>query len=201
MQYSIIVPIFWWYWGSKFNESWGSGSSGSSPLPDWNNRNNRDDDKGSLWLWILCIVMVGAMAAYAAYVAFFYKTEWDEQLDQARKYGTEQVLESTHSRAVKSVDTINFANYVMIPQKTAERDSARYSRKISRFINLSGTDYLYKYIVYETPGDGYRHAYYKVVFDKDAFVKEPKVQKALRGYEQSCQQLAARRKVYKPQSK
>ena len=201
MQYNIIVPNLGWYWGSKFNESWGSGSSGSSPLPDWNNRNNRDDDKGALWLWILCIVMMGAMAAYAGYVAFFYKTEWDEQLDQARKYGTEQVLESTHSRAVKSVDTINFANYVMIPQKTAERDSARYSRKISRFINLSGTDYLYKYVVYETPGNGYRYGYYKVGFDKDAFIEEPKVQKALKGYEQACQQLAARRKVYKPQSR
>ena len=109
-------------------------------LPDWNNRNNRDDYKGALWLGIPSIILMGAMTAYAGYVAFFYKTEWDEQLDQARKYGTEQVLESTHSRAVKSVDTINFANYVMIPQKTAERDSARYSRKISRFINLSGTD-------------------------------------------------------------
>lgn len=124
------------------------------------------------------------------------KNEPGKEYAPIKEKVTNQILESAHSHAVKSLDTVNFADYVMISQRTAERDSARLGQKISKLVDNSGIDYLYKEWV---GGGGWEN--WAVVFDKDAFVKEPKVQKALRGYEQACQQLAARRKVYKPQSR
>lgn len=138
--------------------------------------------------------MIGAVLCGAIY--FYKKNEPGKEYAPIKEKAANQILESAHSRASKSLDTINFTNYVIIPQKTAERDSARYSREISKLVDNSGIDYLYK----EWVGNG-ESENWTVVFDKDAFVKDPKVQKALHGYEQACQQLATWRKVYKHQSK
>ena len=194
-MHNIIVPNLGWYWGKKLNESWGAaGSSGPSPFSDWNNRNNRDDDEEPLWLWIFLIVVIVAMFGGAIYL--YKNNKPGKEYAPIKEKAANQILESAHSRALKSLDTINFANYVLIPQKTAERDSSHYSRKISKLVDNSGIDYLYK----EWVGGGGSENW-AVVFDKDAFVKEPNVQKALKGYEQACQQLAARRKVYKQQNR
>ena len=184
-----VIPNFGWYWASKLNDD-----ENVSPSHGWHHYNNNDCDVTTA---ICVIVAFGfTVAVIIEFAIPLYKAErkMDAEYAPIREVAANEILESAYSRAVQSLDTVNFANYSIVSPKIAERDSVRYSRKISNFINNSGTDYLYNKFV----GGAVR---WKLTFDKNAATSKPKIQKLLKKYEQACQQLVARRKFYTHQSR
>ena len=130
--------------------------------------------------FIAFLVFSGALTAY---MLCNIKTDWEKNCKVAREQGAEQLLTYAYSLAAKSVDTVDFANYKVIPQRRAERDSVRSAKKVRKFVK--NTNILY--IGYNRQGTP--------VLRTGAVIRDPEFQKLSRNYQVAVQRLIVQRKI------
>ena len=155
----------------------------SSNLESWRELDAKPEAtaKAENIFWITAIVLWWGFAGWAGWVAV---VEPARERACARNDGAQKVLESLHSDAIRSANTANFSDYmVVIPQSMLERDSARYAREIQRIIRNSGYDYLYW-------NDGFH-------FDVYVCKEDLRRQQIAYDYKQAVKKLALQRRILK----
>lgn len=135
---------------------------------------------------ILWLVLSGALTLW---ILGGSKTDWEKSCKEAREQGAEQLITYAYSLAAKSVDTVNFANYKMIPQRQAERDSVRSARKIRKFVKKTGIQYI-----------GYNRQWAPVL-RTGAVVRDPEFQELSKKYQTAAQRLIVQRKILSSEHK
>lgn len=130
--------------------------------------------------WIVLMVLWYGFIGWAIWYAFVGPAR---ERACARSDGAQKVLESLHSDAIRSANTANFSDYMVIPQSMLERDSVRYARQIQRIIRNSGYDYLYW-------DDG-------IQFDVHRCKENIRRQQCAYDYERAVKKLAVRRRTFK----
>ena len=141
--------------------------------------------KDSLIAFGAFIILSGALVAYM----LCQKTDWEKDCKKAHEQGAEQLITYAYSLAAKSVDTVNFANYKMIPQRQAERDSVRSARKIRKFVKKTGIQYI-----------GYNRQWAPVL-RTGAVVRDPEFQELSKKYQTAAQRLIVQRKILSSEHK
>ncbi len=106
---------------------------------------------------------------------------------KATPKATKDILTAAHTDAIKTANSLNLADYELIPPETAKRDSARYARHINRFVKYHGEDYLVRHNPYP-----YDKQYY--IHTSSLYHYEPKMQKLVGKYENTIQQLEMNRR-------
>lgn len=167
--------------------------------------NNSDDDNGgyggfdpdlakgfSLGMLIGVFIIV----PYFAYLE--YMDSPSKIYEKELKHGTEQILTAAHADAVNSAHTIDIDKYESVPQIVAKIDSARYARKITRFIKHSGTKFLgEEEIVTEKCNGLFVKISYDLTVDKNLIAKDEKFIRLSNGYKRAVEQLAVQRRISK----
>ena len=100
---------------------------------------------------------------------------------------TKEILTAAHADATKTANALNLADYELVSPEAAQRDSARYARRINRFVKYHGEDYLVHHNPYP-----YDKQYYAI--STNSLLKEPKLQKLVGKYKNTVQQLEMNRR-------
>lgn len=161
-------------------------------------KEDKEMDLSAFFVYVLFgLLIIGNL--YFSVSPFLPDVDFKKDCNKAKEQGTKQILESAHYRAVNSIDTINIAEYELVSNRRAERDSARCARKVKKFIKHSGNRYLYRllenprdYISYVLQGD---ESVGTIILKTDLVNKEPEFQKILHDYEVAIQQLAVQRRI------
>ena len=110
-----------------------------------------------------------------------------KKVRDATPKATKEILNTAHADAVKTANALNLADYELMSPETAQRDSARYVRRINRFVKYHGEDYLVRHNPYP-----YDKQYYAI--STNSLLKEPKLQKMVGKYKNTVQQLEMNRR-------
>jgi len=133
---------------------------------------------------------------YFAYLE--YKDSPSKIYEKELKYGTEQILNAVHNDAVNFANTININEYEFVSPRVAKRDSARYARKITRFIKHSGTAFLgWEPDTTIKFGGSWVEINYVLTVDKKLIAKDTNFLKLSNGYKRAVEQLAVQRRISK----
>ena len=110
-----------------------------------------------------------------------------KKVRDATPKATKEILTAAHADAVKTANALNLADYELVSPETAQRDSARYARRINRFVKYHGEDYLVRHNPYP-----YDKQYYAI--STNSLLEEPKLQKLVGKYKNTVQQLETNRR-------
>ena len=110
-----------------------------------------------------------------------------KKVRDATPRATKEILTAAHADAVKTANTLNLADYELMSPEAAQRDSARYARRINRFVKYHGEDYLVRHNPYP-----YDKQYYAI--STNSLLEEPKLQKLVGKYKNTVQQLEMNRR-------
>ncbi len=110
-----------------------------------------------------------------------------KKVRDATPRATKEILTAAHADAVKTANALNLADYELVSPEAAQRDSARYARRINRFVKYHGEDYLVRHDPY--PYDKQYYAIYT-----NSLLEEPKLQKLVGKYKNTVQQLEMNRR-------
>lgn len=135
-------------------------------------------------IMIYWMVAWGLVLGVVCYGVWFWLVKPACTRARARKDGAKRVLESLHSDAIRSANTVNFSDCQIVSQGALERDSAHYAREIRRFVRKSGYDYLY----WDDCDNGIR-------FDVSGCKYDLRRQQCANGYKQAVRQLAVQRRI------
>ena len=110
-----------------------------------------------------------------------------KKVRDATPKATKEILTAAHADAVKTANALNLADYELVSPEAAQRDSARYARRINRFVKYHGEDYLVRHNPYP-----YDKQYYAI--STNSLLEEPKLQKLVGKYKNTVQQLEMNRR-------
>ena len=110
-----------------------------------------------------------------------------KKVRDATPRATKEILTAAHADAVKTANALNLADYEPVSPETAQRDSARYARRINLFVKYHGEDYLVRHNPYP-----YDKQYYAI--STNSLLEEPKLQKLVGKYKNTVQQLEMNRR-------
>ncbi len=110
-----------------------------------------------------------------------------KKVRDATPRATKEILTAAHADAVKTANALNLADYELVSPETAQCDSARYARRINRFVKYHGEDYLVRHNPYP-----YDKQYYAI--STNSLLEEPKLQKLVGKYKNTVQQLEMHRR-------
>ena len=141
-------------------------------------------DKGAVAILACFLLCCAGLVDYS-----YFHNPWENACRKAKKQGVERILNDAHVRAEKSV-----ANSIqcvpVLSVKEARRDSARYAKNISKFVD--DNDMRYIRVVGSTPG--IFSCSYECDLNNRAVCSNPEVRRNLAGYENAVRQLVAARK-------
>ena len=177
----VIIPPTYLY----FNSDEDDGSYGGGLDPNWM--------KGLTWGMIISIPVV------VVFMMFLRHRDSPSKIyEKELKYGTEQILNVAHNDAVNSANTINIDEYEFVSPMVAKCDSARYARKITRFIKRSGTAFLgWKPDTTIRFGGSWVEINYVLTVDENRIAKDTNFLKLSNGYKRAVEQLAVQRRISK----
>jgi len=148
------------------------------------------------WKFWLAVSIVVVVCGSIPGVALWNQHLWHKEYDNARKQGTDEILQYAYWQAVNSIDTIDFAKYQFVSPEQAKRDSARYAKECHKFVKNTGVNYLILNgkmhenrllgLSFATPGYSLR---------KGAIYKQRDFQVPLKNYQRAVQHLAVQRKI------
>ncbi len=151
----------------------------------------RDIEEGCVSCLVISLIL-SFVIFIGYYTIFEFPKRWDKpEYKEARQVGTEKILTSLHKDAVNSANTIDITEFTLVSQRIAEHDSAHYAKKITKMVNNTGCDLLYKESTFDF--DTYTRDV-RIVFD--ALYKDEKFQKYADKYKHSIEQLAVRRRIF-----
>ena len=135
------------------------------------------------WKLVLAECIILPTFLISGYLLYVPKTVRD-----AAPKATKEVLDAAHARAVKSTNTFDVADYQLLSPEVAQRDSARYARRINRFVKYHGEDYLVRVGLFTDPNKWY------YIHTPSLYHYEPKMQKLVGKYENTIRQLEMNRR-------
>lgn len=142
-----------------------------------------DAEEKRLWKLVLAECIILPTFLISVYLLYVPKNVRD-----AAPKATKEVLDVAHARAVKSTNTFDVADYQLLSPEVAQRDSARYARRINRFVKHHGEDYLVRVGLFTDPNKWY------YIHTTSLYHYEPKMQKLVGKYENTIRQLEMNRR-------
>lgn len=167
---------------SRFSRIYGSTTSGcDNSLTQEIQERRKAEERMETLAFLGAVVIVSMMGLYGTLLYV------PKKVRDATPRATKEILTAAHADAAKTANALNLADYELVSPEAAQRDSARYARRINRFVKYHGEDYLVHHNPYP-----YDKQYYAI--STNSLLEEPKLQKLVGKYKNTVQQLETNRR-------